>query len=95
MTDAEFFRRQAAKCATLAKQTHDEEGRQRYLRLEQTYLHLAESEDQPVGQMNTFARARRPHLNPSFAATLIDHGQREKPLNESRSLERDNRRIRR
>ena len=46
MTDAEFFRRQAAKCATLAKQTHDEESRQRYLRLEQTYLHLAESEDQ-------------------------------------------------
>ena len=55
MTEAEFFRRQAAKCATLAKQTHDEEGRQRYLRLEQTYLHLAELEDQPVGQMNTFA----------------------------------------
>ena len=57
MRDAEFFRRQAAKCATLAKQTHDEEGRQRYLRLEQTYLHLAESEDQLVGQMNEFARA--------------------------------------
>jgi len=50
MTDAVRFRTQAAKCATLAKQTHDEESRQRYLRLEQTYLHLAESEDQLVGQ---------------------------------------------
>jgi hypothetical protein len=56
MTDAIRFRRQAAKCATLAKQTRDEESRQRYLRLEQTYLHLAESEDQ-IGQMSAFARA--------------------------------------
>ena len=73
MTDAEFFRRQAAKCATLAKQTHDEESRQRYLRLEQTYLHLAESEDQLVGQMTRLLERanRRLHLNPSFAATLI------------------------
>ena len=56
MTDAVRFRTQAAKCATLAKQTHDEESRQRYLRLEQTYLHLAESEDQLVGQMSAFVR---------------------------------------
>lgn len=56
MTDAVHFRMQAAKCATLAKQTHDEESRQRYLRLEQTYLYLAESEDQLVGQMSAFAR---------------------------------------
>ena len=56
MTDAIRFRRLAAKCATLANQTRDEESRQRYLRLEQTYLHLADSEDQ-IGQMNAFARA--------------------------------------
>jgi len=29
----------------LATQTHDEEGRQRYLRLEQMYLELAETEN--------------------------------------------------
>ncbi len=58
MTDAVRFRKQAAKCATLAKQTHDEENRQRYLRLEQTYLHLAESEDQ-LGQMSAFVRASK------------------------------------
>jgi hypothetical protein len=59
MMDAVSFRRQAAKCATLAQQTQDEESRQRYLRLEQTYLHLAESEDQLVGQMSAFARASK------------------------------------
>ena len=40
MWTAIHFRRQAAKCATLVKQTHDEECRQRYQRLEQMYLHL-------------------------------------------------------
>jgi hypothetical protein len=55
MWTAKRFRRQAALCATLAKQTHDEESRQRYLRLEQTYLHIAEAEDQLVGQMIAFA----------------------------------------
>jgi hypothetical protein len=52
------FRRQAATCAALAKQTHDEESRQRYLRLEQTYLHLAETKDQLVGQISAFAGER-------------------------------------
>ena len=46
---AKQLRRQAATCAVLAKQTQDEEGRQRYLRLEQMYLQLAEAEDQ-IGQ---------------------------------------------
>jgi hypothetical protein len=55
MWTAKRFRRQAATCAALAKQTRDEEGRQRYLRLEQTYLHLAEAEDQLVVQMSAFA----------------------------------------
>ena len=53
MATARTFRRQAATCAILAKQTHDEGSRQRYLLLEQAYLDLAESEDaqQPVGPM--------------------------------------------
>ena len=49
MATAKLLRRQAAKCAALAKQTHDEEGRQRYLRLEQMYFQLAESEERAGG----------------------------------------------
>ena len=55
MATAKVLRRQAATCATLAKQTHDEESRQRYLLLEKTYLHLAETEEQPVSQMGAFS----------------------------------------
>jgi hypothetical protein len=54
MASATFFRRQAATCATLAKETHDEESRERCLWLEQTYLHLAETEEQ--GGARTGAR---------------------------------------
>ena len=57
MWTAKRFRSQAAKCATIVKQTHDEECRQRYQRLEQLYLHLAEEEEQPVGQISAFAAA--------------------------------------
>ena len=57
MSTAIRFRRQAAKCATLVKQTHDEECRQRYQRLEQMYLHLAEEEEQPVSKISAFAAA--------------------------------------
>ncbi len=39
------FRKQAARCAALARQTHDDEARQRYIRLEQTYLQMAEAEE--------------------------------------------------
>jgi hypothetical protein len=39
----------------LAKQTHDEEGRQRYLRLEQMYLELAETEDREASPMRAVA----------------------------------------
>ncbi len=35
------FRNRAERCAFLAKQTHDEESRQRFIKLEQTYLQLA------------------------------------------------------
>jgi hypothetical protein len=40
------FRLQADKCAALAKQTHDEDSRERFLQLRQTYLHLAETESE-------------------------------------------------
>ena len=52
---AKRLRTQAARCAALAKQTHDDEGRQRYLRLEQMYLELAETEDREVSPMRTVA----------------------------------------
>jgi len=45
MATAKNLRQQAARCAALAKQTHDDEGRERFLRLEQMYLHLAETEE--------------------------------------------------
>jgi hypothetical protein len=47
---ANRLRRQAATCARLARQTHDEESRQRCLQLEQTYLQLADMEmEESVG----------------------------------------------
>jgi len=52
------FRTQAARCAALAQQTHDEESRQRYLRLQQTYLHLAGTKDQLDSQMSAFVGER-------------------------------------
>ena len=51
MVTAKRLRTQAARCAALATQTHDEEGRQRYLRLEQMYLELAEIEDREASPM--------------------------------------------
>jgi hypothetical protein len=55
MVTAKRLRTQAARCAALAKQTHDEEGRQRYLRLEQMYLELAETEDREASPMRAVA----------------------------------------
>jgi hypothetical protein len=48
MTTAKCLRRQAATCAALADATYDEESRERYLRLEQLYLTLAESEEPSI-----------------------------------------------
>lgn len=45
MPTARRLRRQAATCAELAAVTHDEEGRERYLRLERIYLQLADTEE--------------------------------------------------
>jgi hypothetical protein len=53
MATPKCLRRQAATCATLAKQTYDEESRQRYLRLEQTFLQLAETQERLVGQASS------------------------------------------
>jgi hypothetical protein len=39
------LRKQAERCAALAQQTHDDEGRERYLRLEEMYRRLAETEE--------------------------------------------------
>jgi hypothetical protein len=55
MVTAKRLRTQAARCAALASQTHDEEGRQRYLRLEQMYLELAETEDRATGAVKAVA----------------------------------------
>ena len=46
---ANRLRKQAERCQALAKQTHDEDGRRRYLRLEQMYLQLADAEERPAG----------------------------------------------
>ena len=53
MATVKFLRKQAATCATLAEQTHDDESRQRCLQLAQTYLHLAETEEQRVARLST------------------------------------------
>ena len=53
MATAKFLRRQAASCASLARQTHDEDSRERCLALEQTYLQLAESEEQNAMHMSS------------------------------------------
>jgi len=55
MATAKGLRRQAARCATLAAKTYDNESRLRYMRLEQTYLQLAEAEEPPADQAAAFA----------------------------------------
>jgi hypothetical protein len=55
MASAKLLRRQAATCAELAKRTHDEESRERCQWLEQTYIHLAETEEQLASLMNASA----------------------------------------
>ncbi len=57
MATAKRLRRQAATCATLARQAHDEEISQRYLRLQQIYLQLADTQDQIAGRMSEFSGA--------------------------------------
>jgi len=47
---AEFFRRQAERCAEIARRTHDEDSRERCEQLRQTYCRLAEMEEQQARQ---------------------------------------------
>ena len=54
MWTSKRFKSQAATCAVLAKLTHDEDSRQRFFRLEQMYLHLAEEQDL-VSQVSVLA----------------------------------------
>lgn len=54
------FRLQAEKCAALAKQTRDEDSCRRFIQLQQTYLHLAETEEQQeklAGQLSALTAA--------------------------------------
>lgn len=60
MAMATRLKRQAARCAALARQTHDEDGRRRYLHLEQMYLQLADSEERSGGSMKTAAGDMKP-----------------------------------
>ena len=49
MASAKFLRRQADRCADLARWTHDEDSRERCERLHRTYCSLAETEEQQTG----------------------------------------------
>lgn len=52
MASSKFFRRQADKCADLARQGHDADGRQRWAELQRTYCYLAEMEEQQTGELS-------------------------------------------
>jgi hypothetical protein len=45
MASAKFLRRQAEKCADLARLTNDEDARQRYEQLQRTYRFLADADE--------------------------------------------------
>jgi hypothetical protein len=51
MASAKFLRRQADRCADLAR-THDEESRERCEQLRRTYCQLAEMEEQQTADLN-------------------------------------------
>jgi hypothetical protein len=55
MPTARRLRRQAVTCAELAAVTHDEEGRERYLRLEKIYLMLADAEEPDGSESGAYA----------------------------------------
>jgi triphosphoribosyl-dephospho-CoA synthetase len=59
MSSAKFLKRQAAACADMAAQTEDEASRERCLRLERTYLELAEAEEKVVVPVKGFAEGER------------------------------------
>jgi hypothetical protein len=60
MAMAKRLRNQAARCAALAKQTHDDEARLRYIRLEQTYLQMALAEEQADSSRSAVGQSVKP-----------------------------------
>jgi hypothetical protein len=44
----------------LAKETYDEESRERYIRLEQLYLQLADGEEEPADPSGVYAGEPKP-----------------------------------
>ena len=52
MASSKFLRRQADRCADLARRTHDEDSRERCERLQRTYCSLAETEEQRTADLN-------------------------------------------
>jgi len=53
MASLKFLRRQAEKCADLARRTLDEDERQRWERLQRVYCRLADTEEQQAGELNS------------------------------------------
>ena len=51
MASAKFLRRQADRCADLARRTHDQDSRERCEQLRRTYCQLAEMEER-TGDLN-------------------------------------------
>ena len=50
MASAKFLRKQAERCADLARQTTDEDSRKRYERLQRTFCYLVELEEQETAE---------------------------------------------
>jgi hypothetical protein len=61
LASAKFFERQAVALAALARETEDDDCRKRCLRLQQIYLHLAESE-KSSGIPIVAGRGEDPHV---------------------------------
>ena len=59
MASAKFFRKQAEKCAGMARRTHDEDSRQRCEQLERTYCYLAEVEEREADDPERRPGAKR------------------------------------
>ena len=64
MASTKFFKRQAERCADLARRTHDEDSRHRCEQLQRTYRYLAEMEELQSSELNApsgdTARTRTP-----------------------------------
>jgi hypothetical protein len=59
MASAKFFRKQAERCADLARRTNDEDSRERCEQLQRTYRYLAEMEERHPSELSSDT-TRRP-----------------------------------